>query len=265
MGKILIIQGADFSNNALDVVTPTNPVRLWDSVNNEVKKYASSLGVYEDLKNLVNSSTQVIVNMLNGWKESIHSLVNTGKTPWINNNGTAYFDTQYIPSNNSGAKIVFMSKGKTSDAIYYGSRALSGNYRYWLNLSSGTIAEFSVGNSESIETGIKHTVQFNESHVIQMNFLNDNKRYFDGKYYADITPNLSKYKHAGIFCGYDADDSVIGIPNGSLSRVQLTEGHKIVRDYIPYYKDGKYCMVDIIDGSVYHDATNSNGFTYTLL
>lgn len=261
MGKVLIINNANFKENALEHIELIESTSLWDNVNEEVKRYASSLNVTKELKNVIKSGNENLVTIVNGWKESIHSLVDTGKTPWIKNNGEAYFDTGYIPNNTSGAKIKFMSLDTTTDAIYYGSRAASGNFRYWLNLSKGKIVEFSVGASE----GGNRTVDFGEPHTIEMNFCNDNKRKFDGEEYGAITPNLSLYKHVGIFVGYEQDDSLIGIPKGSISRVQISEGNTIIHDYIPYYKESKYCMVDIVSGLVKSDASGKDKFTYELL
>jgi len=241
-----------------------------DTSLSEVYAYANSVGITPQQVNSAIGNNTDLIERLIAWKYLLHSLIDTGYTPWLKGDGVAYIVTNIRIADTSTVNLkiqvldsfyrcaIFGSRtSATENAIYVGETI----YRrlYYQNYSSdiyGIISDW--GNYLTSRIGA--TYQANQIYDIQIgktSSINGDTHTYENLTF--LTPT-----GAYIFNTYNAPS---GHPafNGRISSVSIADAVQgIDAKFVPYLYNGTYGMLDIESNTFFASAVQNGRFSYEL-
>lgn len=174
------------------------------------------------------------------------------RVEWIKSDGKAYILTDIIANNLTGFEIT-ASYTKQADSITCGSRATSGNTRFfapYLLSSSSLYYGFNTG------TSLSYSNKTNTKYISTINFFNSRCATFRttqsnaGTVGSLAGRTLSQQTSAiGIFTFTQTSNSNIGtVHNYTLYSFRISQNNELVRNYVPCYRksDGVIGLYDLI-------------------
>lgn len=235
----------------------------------EVYSYANTFGITRQQVNAKIVEKPFLRSRLIGWKYLIHSLFDTGYTPWIKGDGVAYFIVPIKPNVDSYAEIVIKGDipntrlllgcryGSSNDAIYVKTRHLisinNNCIRYdWVNNDFYNSYSVPLPQKTKIKVA-KGLLAINDVTIV--NNPNVDKTTPDVNF-AIFTCNnangaTTSYQYDGYFNRVVITGDIAPNVNGSVNLV-------------PYLNNGEYGMLDLVSGNFYGSAVANGRFSYEL-
>ena len=176
------------------------------------------------------------------------------RVEYIESSGSQYILTDIIPTNTMGAYAKASSNDSSSDLLYFGARTIT-NGRFWVGNSSQRIY---VGWN----TNTFHNIEDGSINEINFNFLNSRKLSVNNTVVRSSIATLESQTYPiAIFAG----NNIGSITNKSKIKLydfKISEGNKIVNEYIPCYKTSGTVigLYDIMNG-VFYPNNGSGTFT----
>lgn len=165
---------------------------------------------------------------------------------YIESTGTQYIQTDIIANNETGMQLDVDVPQTTEDTIMIGSRPTnSGDNRFYIGKSlTWYLAWNTLGNRNRDSTGRL---------VCSINFYNNRKTYLKNADLDVITSELSPQTSAIAIFGANIAGTVQYLTKIKLYSAQITQGNKLVRNFIPVYDilTQKYGMWESVQGKFY--------------
>lgn len=233
----------------------------------EVYAYAQSVGITSQQVDaaLADKPAQIREKLI-AWKYLLHSLVDTGYTPWLKGDGVAYIDTG-MTVNSSPITLRCKSIGVdyTNENNIVGSYHINSNCAFVLGNAVGGYFVYTNRNNKRKDDNIvdTHTTTGTACDVeVILNMTNGVK-----------TMNVNGYETTGSM----TYDSNIPYPTthifngttrahpfkGYLSYIEIMSGNTNAK-FVPYLNNGSYGMLDLVTGTFYSSAVPNGLFTYVL-
>lgn len=229
----------------------------------EVYAYARSVGITSQQVDaaLADKPTQIRQKLI-AWKYLIHSLVDTGYTPWLQGDGVAYIETDITPVPSSSLDIVF--RVGASAGFLCGARARGTSTQWYVvyiesRRVRGDWASGAQKNISSTQYPVNSKVTLYEAAGIavvngtEYTYANVNKEACDYPFY--------------IYANNDGGSAHSLIFNNRISSVKLSGNRNSVAvtgHFVPYLDNGTYGMLDLVSGNFYGSAAANGLFTYVL-
>ena len=232
----------------------------------EVYAYADSIGVTPQQVDAAIGNNTALRERLIAWKYLLHSLVNTGYTPWLQGDGVAYINTGIIPNSNIGYEIKYYAAGRFT---MFGARTGgSGAYGYICRIQDAKKLQIAQGTTiiavSNYNLTDKHTI------AIQPNG-NNFEVVLDGNIiYTDAAGSNTISYQTTLFAENRTTTPYIMHTNGNkLSSVKCWSNYgaaneSLERHFVPYLDNGEYGMLDLVTGTFYGSAVQNGLFTYIL-
>lgn len=233
----------------------------------EVYAYAQSVGITpQQVDAALANKPSIIKEKLIAWKYLLHSLVDTGYTPWLQGDGVAYIDTG-MTLNSSPITIRCKSIGVdyTNENDIVGSYHITGNCAFVLGNSVDGYFVYTNRNSKRKDVNIvdTHTTTGTACDVeVILDMTNGVK-----------TMNVNGYETTGSM----TYDSSIPYPTthifngttkahpfkGYISYIEIVSGNTNAK-FVPYCDNGSCGMLDLVIGTFYGSAVPNGLFSYVL-
>ena len=221
----------------------------------EVYAYANSIGVTPQQVDSAIGNNTVLRERLIAWKFLIHSLVNTGYTPWLVGDGAAYIDTGQAFS------INFQIKLRTQSTYRHRIMGCYKNYLWWqlyVN-EDGEGLGLQLGNGENSNkaAGIYNASILNSQPVVVTCEGANNRALINGKIskiYYDVDTTYNNYLFARNNSG--TADSFC---HGEISYYISSNQH-----FVPYCDNGTYGMLDLVSNTFFASEVQNGLFSYRL-
>lgn len=234
----------------------------WSNDLAEVYAYADSIGVTPQQVDAAIGNNTSLRERLIAWKYLLHSLVNTGYTPWLQGDGVAYINTGVIPKTNS--TITFRIKPTSFTQLVMGARndTSDKSSSYMIVIRNTSIRGDWFGNSASLNSS---AITYNDICTVSAGVV-----YINGvldKSYS-ITKTVCNYPMY-LFLGNT--NSVVNTSNvftGAINHVILDgtiNGIDGSRHFVPYCDNGTYGMLDLVSNTFFGSAAQNGLFSYELL
>lgn len=187
---------------------------------------------------------------------------------YLQDNGTAWIDTNYTPTNTTGVWLIAKQLKHNHWGIPIGVGGSLYRPPVWFNgVDHGACHSYWNGQT----AGAWGYIGKGEMYEGQLNFLNCRNttvrlRKVDKTSSSTSTtlPTLTQSSTKPMYMFADNNNGVKNQWNGRIYRVKISEGTSIVRDFIPCLDaSGKPCMRDVINGVNYYNQGTSD-FTYEL-
>lgn len=181
---------------------------------------------------------------------TIRDLPYDSEVAYIESTGTQWIDTGVKIDDTCGYKVSYMALNN-NDRIILGVKG-SGDSRWVLSGSHNPNVNLSWNGSFGVSG-----LGLNVKQDMQMNYLNDRKRFANGNEATAITQSLSTSAgtyNVCIFAGHWGSATVSLFSAARLYSAQITKGQNIVRDYIPVRKGNVGYMYDQVSGQLFGNA-----------
>lgn len=236
----------------------------------EVYAYADSIGVTPQQVDSAIGNNTALRERLIAWKYLLHSLIDTGYTPWIVGNKISYINTHVVPA--QGYAMEINVKETTDRRTLVGSRAsatkscfLFGYVEDKTKLHCGYGGEQSLVNTSVQLLRLKHKIKLSPSvnnHTAEL--------YIDDAKVADLTiGELDNAKEIYLFA-WNQNDVAIGsqLSVANINYLKIWSGYlnnqEKILHFVPYCDNGTYGMLDLVTGTFYGSAVPNGLFTYVL-
>lgn len=227
----------------------------------EVYAYADSIGVTpQQVDAALADKPAIIREKLIAWKYLLHSLVDTGYTPWLQGDGVAYIETditpkldsyarfRIIPHSTSGTQTILGAKGDSSKN-YYAIGVVASRLRgYWYDNSSRPITTLTKNNDYTVTAG-----EVRQDGVTILT--------------AVVEKTECSYPFYIFACNERGKLQNGTITNKSINYIEvsgLRNSVEVTSHFVPYSNNGVYGMLDLVTGTFYGSAVPNGLFTYIL-
>ena len=240
----------------------------------EVYAYAQSVGITpQQVCDALANKSAVIREKLIAWKYLLHSLVDTGYTPWLQGDGVAYIETNIAPITTSYVDIYFtMEEGE--DRLYVcgtGKRKTSKiDASYYIFINSRRVCDRWASTSSELNYYPIQPAAGTPVHVYEAVGYG----IIDGVEYTIASDSGKKSR-------YDAPLYIFGVNNGAshlkeypgkISFVKFSgeryfygmDHVAVTGHFVPYFDNGTYGMLDLVSGNFYGNAAANGMFSYEL-
>lgn len=228
----------------------------------EVYAYAQSVGITsQQVDAALADKPAIIREKLIVWKYLLHSLVDTGYTPWLKGDGVAYINTGVIPKTNS--TITFRIEPASSSQIIMGARVntVDIDNSYMIVSNSNRIrGDWYACNKNVYSSSLtRNDVCTVSAGVIYINGVLNNsysrtKAECNYPIYLFFGNTRSTLNTSNVFTGGINHVILDGTINGVDGSCH----------FVPYLDNGSYGMLDLVTGSFYGSAAPNGLFTYVL-
>ena len=168
---------------------------------------------------------------------------------YLESTGTQYIDTDVVPNNETGFCLIASFPEVVNDIYRFGCKGSGAENRFVVATASNSIY---FGFNGIVPNGGKWNILANCFYKLELNFFNSR--------YADVD-NRSPYywgypwgsiPYSALMFGRNNSGNI----SASAQRIKeckMTQGNKLVRDFIPCYRkaDNKAGMYDLISGEFY--------------
>ncbi len=151
---------------------------------------------------------------------------------YLESDGGQYIDTGIVPTNSTGISIKF-NRYSSSDQVVVGVVTSAENGNIYVNPANHILMPFGEGWNAAV---FEETVN-NTDYDVQLNFMNDRKRYINGVAKLDITHTLAEYPYTIYMFAASASGPAWYFFNGRIYYLKITDGRDIVRNFIPARRD----------------------------
>lgn len=218
---------------------------------------------------MVKKELQICINRLNIYTEknatnlieAIDNLYEIQLLNYIQPTDGAYIDINYIPTNNTGIKIVVSFSDVTNDRVLIGTRADSGNTRYFIGVYNNLL--YFGWNEPMPSVNLRPQITTNTKYVASMNYLNNKKCKLNNIEYAEINQNIAIQNYPISLFRFNSAGTIS--TNTNISKVynfQITENQNIIRDFVPVLdKNNTPCFFERIQNKFYYNQ-GSGTFEY---
>lgn len=239
----------------------------------EVYAYAAQYNVTAAQVDAIIAEQPAMRDRLIAWKYLIHSLANTGCTPYLVGNGVSYINTEVLPEQGSDMEVVFICNEASKCMI--GSRSGTKNngfvFGYFAAENKAYIAYGGASNpytfTNSVRNPQKHTILITGSSPATITL--------DASETLSITTKtFSAFYPVYIYTWNNSDvaDSRIATSKTKISYVRITTrtpdantGVKPNKYYgVPYCQNGIYGMLDLTTDTFKASAVQNGLFGYEL-
>lgn len=226
----------------------------------EVYAYADSIGVTpQQVDAALADKPAIIREKLIAWKYLLHSLVNTGYTPWLITEGVAYINTNIIPTVNT---IVEVKSYQTKNLSFiigsrYNTFGFGRTTKNSMQMFSGTT--ITVSNLPNMFA--THTIRFFINNV-----TNKGELYIDGTKYGEEDNTFVSSTQPLFLYEMNNNGSARGwcVEDTRINYAEIMDGQSRVGYFVPYLDNGEYGMLDLVSGNFYGSAAQNGLFTYIL-
>lgn len=226
----------------------------------EVYAYADSIGVTpQQVDAALADKPAIIREKLIAWKYLIHSLINTGYTPWLKGDGVAYIETDITPVSSSYVDIHFTIE--TGGAFICGARGTS-SQRYVIYVANRYVRnDWASGAQNNYPTRFAAGTPIQVYEVAGYGAVDGVEYTFD---------NVSRSAYGDpllIYTIYDKGSVRTEKYAGKISSVKfsgLRDSVAVTGHFVPYLDNGSYGMLDLVTGTFYGSAVPNGLFAYIL-
>lgn len=171
---------------------------------------------------------------------------------YIKSDGSQLITTDIVPTENMGvySKIAMYHTGE--DRVSFGSYDASKTGRFIIGNANGKV--YYGWNSHLDYTS--DTITVGDIHVLKMNYLNDQKEYFDNTLIGEIGEPLNVTSNQFPIYIFNGNKSG-NVPNTSMAmelyEFKISEGNRVTHNFVPVYRksDGVEGLYDTIGGVFY--------------
>ena len=236
----------------------------------EVYSYANTFGISRSAVNAKIAEKPFLRSRLIAWKYLLHSLFNTGYTPWLKGDSTAYIDTGVIP--NDGDGLEYSMYFHTSSRCHVGSR-LDYQHRagaFCLGFVENNLLAINAAY-ETVPTkyATNTPVTRDAKHTFQLRKIGNNAVcLIDGvQAFSFSAETLNSIYPIYIFTWNNnnvPDNRRIGQADPmTYARIDNSNGEARWHG-VPYFDNGEYGMLDLVSGNFYGSAVPNGLFSYEL-
>lgn len=194
---------------------------------------------------------------------------NFTEVEYLESTGTQYINLNYIPTDTTGYKMgQIIPESNSRDNIIIGCRqATNTDSRFWQDIDwSSTNKNVGWGFGAYSPSGQRYSIvgKAGTYIVTSLNYMNDRSGKVDGVSYdtsleSKTLPEISRPMY--LFAGNNGGTEGYYIST-KIYFVQMTEGNKIVRDFVPCLDNNNVpCMYDKVEGKAYYNQ-GTGSFTY---
>lgn len=213
----------------------------------EVYSYANTFGISRSAVNAKITEKPFLRSRLIAWKYLLHSLFNTGYTPWLKGDGVAYIDTGIVPTNTD----IIDSKIKVDD--------VSSNRIFWGMRQSGNWDSYDYNQLYANRNGRRFIVTYGGTENVVDKGVNIGDVITTRISVANYVPSNIQYSYSYYLLAMNNKGAVANKSFDSISHWQVNN-----KKFVPYLDNGKYGMLDLVSGNFYGSAAANGRFSYEL-
>lgn len=227
----------------------------------EVYAYADSIGITpQQVDAALADKPAIIREKLIAWKYLLHSLLDTGYTPWLKGDGVAYIETDITPVPSSYVDIHFTIEA--GGAFVCGARGTSTSQRYIFYMASRKLRnDWASGEQNNYPkqyaagtpVQVYEVAGYGVVDGVEYTFDNVSRKAYDGHiliYTLNDRGSVRTEKYAGKI--------------SSVKFSGLRNSVAVTSHFVPCSNNGTYGMLDLVTGTFYGSAAPNGLFSYVL-
>lgn len=239
----------------------------------EVYAYAAQYNVTAAQVDAIIAEQPAMRDRLIAWKYLIHSLANTGCTPYLVGNGVSYINTEVLPEQGSDMEVAFICNEANKCMI--GSRGATSSNGFIFGYFSSTDKSYVAYGGASSNYTFASNLRDTNKHVVKIIGSNPATITLDSDAPLSITTGtFSTFYPIFIFTWNNkaSADTSIATSKTKISYVRITTstpdantGIKPNKYYgVPYCQNGIYGMLDLTTDTFKASAVQNGLFGYEL-
>lgn len=235
----------------------------------EVYAYAQSVGITpQQVCDALANKSAVIREKLIAWKYLLHSLLDTGYTPWLQGDGVAYIKTDITPIVTSYVDILFtMVESENNEYLCGAGKQMTSKIdaRYYILIYSRQVSDHWASTTTGSNFYPIQPAAGTPVHVYEAVGYG----VIDGVEYTVASGSLRKMRaNYNLFIfGMNNGVSRLAEYSGKISFVKFSgerDSVEVTGHFVPYFDNGTYGMLDLVSGNFYGNAAANGMFSYEL-